>query len=268
MVEDHPIGRLSLPLNLAAEVADPCTTSMRSRVAIYSIFALSGAAGLTYQVLWARWLSLVMGSTTVSVSVVLSSFMLGLALGSWLAGRQLTRVRKPLAIYGWLELGVGAFAVAFPVFHGLCDTVFTTLVSAHSPLAWNLLVRVVLAFTVLVVPTTLMGATLPMMTEYFRREAERGTTWKAGLLYALNTLGAALGTVGASFLAIEHLGVRDTSLLAASINLGVGLWALRRSNTSEVGTWVSADPTELSGAGLNARLALGILAMSGAAALA
>ena len=70
---------------------------MGSRLDIYCIFTLSGAAGLTYQVIWARWLGLVMGSTTISVSVVLSSFMLGLALGSWLAGRRLSRVRRPRA---------------------------------------------------------------------------------------------------------------------------------------------------------------------------
>ena len=78
---------------------------MRLRHLVYVVFVVSGLTGLTYQVIWARWLGLVFGSTSASVSIVLSSFMLGLALGSWLAGRWLPRCATPLRAYGWLELG-------------------------------------------------------------------------------------------------------------------------------------------------------------------
>jgi spermidine synthase len=188
---------------------------------VYLIFTASGAAALVYQVLWARWLSLVFGNTTTSVSIVLSSFMLGLALGSYLAGRWLPRIANPMLVYAYLELGIGLFALSFPWLSQLTDWVFIAIVNADSPLILTLLVRTVLALALLVVPTTLMGATLPLLTDFFRRDPHLTRSWKVGLLYATNTLGAALGTMVASFFLIELLGVRSTTLLAAALNFVV-----------------------------------------------
>ncbi len=238
---------------------------MPGRHWVYVIFVVSGLTGLTYQIVWARWLGLVFGSTTASVSIVLSGFMLGLALGSWLAGRWLPRCAAPLRTYGWLELCIGAFAIAFPGFAAATDLVFTRLVSVDSPAAWSLGVRAVLAFGVLCIPTTLMGATFPLLVEFFRRGRSPGVAWKAGLLYGANTLGAAIGTVAVSFVSIELLGIRNTTLIAACLNLLIGILALR------VGS--EATPTETPRKSTGpangvTRLAFGVLAASGASALA
>ena len=240
---------------------------MTSDRVLYTLFLLSGAASLTYQVIWLRWLGLIFGSTTASVSIVLSSFMLGLAAGSWLAGRSLGRARNPLAIYGWLELGIGVFALGFPIVTVASDGLFMWLVAADSPQAWSLVVRAGLAFSVLVIPTTLMGATLPLMTEYVRREAVEGRGWRVGLLYGFNTLGAALGTIAASFICIELFGVRSTGLLAAALNLGVGCWALRLSSGPR--SAAPAAPVTTPGeTPFESKLAIAVLAASGASALA
>lgn len=240
---------------------------MSSYRTLYVIFLLSGAAGLTYQVIWLRWLSLIFGGTTASVSIVLSSFMLGLALGSWWVGRRLGRTRDPLALYGWLELGIGAFAIVFPLVSAASDGVFTAWVQVDSPPAWSLLVRALLAFSVLVVPTTLMGATLPLMAEYVRRGSLHGRSWKVGLLYAAHALGAALGALAAGFICIELIGVRATSLLAAALNFGVGGWALLVPRNAEAHAGISPVVGRPAST-LEGKLALGVLAASGAMALA
>src|SRR5437763_16938749 len=79
-------------------------------------FVLSGATGLVYEVLWARMLGLVFGATTIAISAVLAAFMGGLALGSEIAGRAGTRLRRPLRAYGLIEVGVGIYAIAVPLF--------------------------------------------------------------------------------------------------------------------------------------------------------
>ena len=238
---------------------------MASRTWVYLIFVLSGSTALTYQIIWARWLALVFGSTTPSVSIVLSGFMSGLALGSWLVGRWLPRVGAPLRLFACLELGIGAFALAFPILTAGADAIFAALVGEDASVLWGLCVRATLAALVLIVPTTLMGATLPLLSEFFHRGNERGAMWKVGLLYGGNTLGAALGTLLVSFVSIELIGVRNTTLLAACLNLIVGVSALRIQ--SDVAPARKPSPLPAAGPGLT-RLALGVLAASGATALA
>ena len=113
---------------------------------VYTIFTASGAAGLIYQVIWARWLGLVFGNTTVSISIVLSSFMLGLALGSWLIGRRLHLTKDPMRLYAYLELGIGAFAICFPLLSGAVEWIFTLVVDADSPMIFSYGIRSILAF--------------------------------------------------------------------------------------------------------------------------
>ena len=234
---------------------------------VYIVFILSGATALIYQVIWSRWLGLVFGNTTISISIVLGSFMLGLALGSWLAGRLLHRIKNPLTMYAVMECGIGLFALYFPRCAGLVDTIFTLLVSAESPEAYQLLVKSVCSFLLLLVPTTLMGATLPLLTEFFRRSPRHTRSWKVGLLYAANTIGAASGTIVVSFFLIEMLGVSMTMVIAADVNMVIAAIAFlfaRKAHLlpQDVGTDFLRRPDR------TGMLALGVLAASGAAALA
>jgi spermidine synthase len=206
---------------------DPTASAAPRLRTLYVLFTLSGACGLCYQVLWARWLSLVLGSTTASVSIVLASFMLGLALGSWVAGRTLPRVRRPLRVYGLLEVGIGVFALAFPLLTRGAEALLALLVDADTPRPAAIAARAGLAFALLLLPTAMMGATLPQLTALVRAQTAPGARWRLGLLYALNTTGAALGTLAVSFVLIELVGVRATTLLAALLNVAVGWMALR-----------------------------------------
>jgi spermidine synthase len=253
-----------------SEFGQPGSAAHAGRVSsfeIYALFTASGAAALTYQVLWARWLGLVFGNTATSISTVLAAFMLGLGLGSWVAGRLLPRTRDPMRVYAILELLIGLFALAFPLITAGVDAIFTAIISAESAPATRLAVRASLAFSVLVIPTTLMGATLPLLTEFFRRDPRASSTWKVGMLYATNTLGAALGTIATGFLLIELIGIRSTTLVAAGLNFLVAIIGYRYSRAT-----VLQDPTPRGVArgqqSALAGLTLLVLACSGGVALA
>src|SRR5207244_3395452 len=179
----------------------------------------------------------VFGATTFAVSTVLTAFMGGLALGSYYFGRKSETVRRPLRLYGLLEIGIGAYGLAVPL-------IFATLpIVYHSLLGWLQLpffvlsiVRFVFATLVLILPTALMGATLPVLATFYARDAAR-IGLRVGSLYALNTFGAVLGAAATGFVLIPTLGMNAATTTAASINILLGVVALaisRRAETSPV----------------------------------
>ena len=234
---------------------------------IYLVFFVSGASALVYQVLWLRWLSLVFGNTTASVSIVLASFMCGLALGSAVIGKRLSRIRRPLRAYALVEVAIGAFAVAFPATSSVVEAAFSALIQPDTSSGVALAVRAVLSFLILLVPTALMGATLPLLTDFFRRNPRASREWKVGVLYAANTLGAAAGVLISSLVLIEMLGVRMTTLLAALLNFGVAWIAWRLGGDADASVEVVPKrPGESVSA--NAQLAVAVLTATGALSLA
>src|SRR5678816_2006609 len=130
-------------------------------------FILSGATGLIYEVLWARMLGLVFGATTLAVSTVLAAFMGGLALGSALAGKLAQRIRKPLSTYGVMEIGIAVYALLVPLLFRWIDHLYALIWQQLHPgyFAFSLW-RFLLSGLVLLGPTTLMGATLPVPVSY------------------------------------------------------------------------------------------------------
>ncbi|HEU5458984.1 MAG TPA: fused MFS/spermidine synthase, partial [Pyrinomonadaceae bacterium] len=189
-------------------------------------FIVSGATGLIYEVLWARMLGLVFGATTLAVSTVLAAFMGGLALGSALAGKLAARIRKPLATYGWMEIGIAAYALLVPILFRLIDHVYVLIWQQFQPgfFAFSLW-RFVLSSLVLLVPTTLMGATLPVLAAALVSSSGRNSN-SVTRLYACNLAGAILGTLIAGFVLLPVLGVRKTILVAAVLNVIVGVIAI------------------------------------------
>lgn len=234
---------------------------------VYGIFLLSGAAALVYQVIWARWLGLVFGNTTTSISIILGAFMLGLALGSWAAGRVVRRLASPMRTYAFLELGIGAFALAFPLASAGLGHLYGAVASAETPAAVTIGWRVALAFALLLVPTSMMGATLPLLTEHFRRDPRHGRVWRAGVLYAFNTIGAAVGVIAASFVGIELLGVRATTIVAAGLNFLVAALGFALAHQGARGPAPAAPASAPARTTLAARTALLALGLSGGLAL-
>ncbi len=199
-------------------------------------FILSGATGLIYEVLWARMLGLVFGATTLAVSTVLAAFMGGLALGSALAGKLGPRIRRPLATYGWMEIGIAAYALFVPFLFRFIDHVYVLIWQQFQPgfFAFSLW-RFMLSSLVLLVPTTLMGATLPVLAAALVHSSGSNSN-SVTRLYACNLAGAILGTLAAGFVLLPVLGVRRTIVVAAALNVVVGVVAilLQRRATSEL----------------------------------
>lgn len=190
------------------------------------LLILSGICALVYQVLWLRLLSLTFGVTTHAASTVLASFMGGLALGSFVAGRLADRVRHPLRLFGLVELSIGCCALATPTaLAGVHRLYLAILPHLPESLALATAVRFTLSFAVLLVPTALMGATLPIVIKSSLARVDRIGT-RIGVLYASNTAGAIAGALLAGFYLIPHIGLRRSFLLAACVNALVGVIAV------------------------------------------
>ena len=220
---------------------------------VWLIFIFSGASGLIYQVIWMRQLTLIFGSTVFATSTVLTAFMAGLALGSYYFGRKIDESdQSPLRMYALLEAGIGAFCLVWPlilsVLGGLYVLIHRNVTSEFYTLS---LIRFVLTVAVILIPSTLMGGTLPVLTRFFVKRLEQLGT-NIGVLYALNTFGAVIGTVAAGFFLLEAFGIRWTLGIGIAINFAVAAIALvltqRASGTEDISSQqsaVSSQPEDL-----------------------
>ncbi len=188
-------------------------------------FLLSGATALVYEVLWARMLGLVLGATSVAISAVLAAFMGGLALGSAVAARLINRVWRPVRTYAVIEMTIGFYALLVPILFVAVDRAHAAVWQSLHPGSFSsALLRFVMAALVLVVPTSLMGATLPVLVAAVRRGNDHRAAAVAKL-YTLNLAGAIIGTVLAGFFFLPGFGVRITIWIAAAVNLLIGVAA-------------------------------------------
>ncbi|MDP3234603.1 MAG: fused MFS/spermidine synthase [Myxococcales bacterium] len=188
------------------------------RVWILPLLLLSGFSGLAYELLWVRLLTLSLGATTASFSIVLAVFFGGLALGARWAGKRSVGARRPLATYAALEALTGVLGLAlYPVLKHL-GVVVATIDPGSGGGA--MLVRVVVSAVLLLPPTFLMGATLPFIS-VGTIERDDATGPGTALIYGLNTLGACLGAFFVTFVMLPRLGIFASTMLTASVNLTV-----------------------------------------------
>ena len=201
-------------------------------VLIAACFTLSGAAGLIYEVLWMRMLGLVFGATTVAISIVLTAFMGGLALGSAIGGRVAARFGNALRAYGVIEIAIGFCAICLPLAFRIADALDAKIwQTIHPGGALFSLLRFVMVSAVLLIPTMLMGVTLPIIVSAIRQFGDsRAVT--ISRLYGLNLLGAIVGTIIAAFFFLPAFGIRLTIWIAAATNIAVGAAALLFSRWS------------------------------------
>lgn len=183
-------------------------------------FVLSGATGVTYELVWTRWLMRLLGGSTPAVAGVVAIYFAGVAVGAILAGRWLAGTRSALATYGRIELGIGASAACVPLLLGAAEWLATGLAIPVD--AWA--IRLLLATLVLMVPATLIGATFPAMAATLSEL--RNATSRTALFYGVNTLGAVAGCGLAGFAAIPTWGLWATTGAAVSINGIIGVLAL------------------------------------------
>jgi spermidine synthase len=200
-----------------------------ARLLVTFCIVLTGASSLVYEVVWLAQSVLVIGAATPAFSTVLAVFFGGLALGAWMFGRFSTRWRRPLVAYGILQLVLVGLGLAATAAFGPLDRIYGVAYRALGDQPGLLaVVRTLLIAAILLPPTVLMGGTLPLISRQFATDRRRvaGTVAR---LYALNTLGAALGCALAGFVLIPGIGLWGAALLAAAVDLlaAVGLLAAR-----------------------------------------
>ena len=198
----------------------------RYQQAITAIFMLSGAAGLTYEIVWSRQLVLIFGNTTQAIAAILTGYFAGMAIGNLIGGRLADRVRSGLRLYATLELLLVVVVLITPALFGAIRSgygwAYSVLEEDHALLG---AIRFALALLALAPATILMGATLPSLTRHLaRRAADLGDVF--GRLYAANTVGAVLGAMIAGFLLIEILGLTGSLVVGAAGSALAGLIAL------------------------------------------
>lgn len=196
-------------------------TSPRLVVTLFALCLLSGAAGLAYEVLWLKQLSLLFGSTSSAAAVTLAAFFLGLALGSWALGGVAERSTRPLLGYAVLEVGIALSAGLYLVLLHWYGAIYASIYQAcGGPGPTLVLAKFGLAFMVLVPPSFCMGGTLPFLGQYLIRSRE--SLGRVGsLLYATNTVGGIAGALLAGFLLPSALGFRNAYVLCIGVSLSI-----------------------------------------------
>lgn len=206
------------------------------------MFCVSGASGLVYEVAWVRGFGVALGNTVWSASLVTAAYMAGLGVGAWLVGRRADRAhhadaRAPLRLYAWCELAIAACGLvllaALPRFEGISPALSSYVVDARG---WHELsfvshaLRFALAAAALLPPTVAMGATLSLLARSVVREDVTQAGWRIGLLYGVNTAGAAAGALFFDLLGVPRFGVARAQGFAAALNAlaALGGFALAR----------------------------------------
>jgi spermidine synthase len=231
---------------MAQKTFSPDSTNKISLLVLICFF-LSGLVGLIYEILWTRMIVKIIGGAPFAVTIILTVFMSGLGLGSFLAGRTIDRIREPIKlvrIYGLLELVIGAYGLAIPLlleaFKPLYAVLYNQLFSHF--IVYNLLTFVGCSI-LLCIPVICMGATLPILCRFYVTKLSHLGT-HAGRLYGLNTVGAALGALLCGFWLINLLGVNGTLTFAVLINGLIGISCLSVGNKATL-RHVAANAVEL-----------------------
>jgi spermidine synthase len=195
--------------------------------ATLALFVLSGATGLIDQLCFSKYLTYIVGSTAHAVSAVLAAFMTGLAIGAHIGGRRSVKLERPLLAYGVLELIVALSVGLAPLGFALLTPLYVSLAKlAPDSLALLSALRWVIAMLLVVVPTTAMGATLPLLSRLLSADDVERRERRLGALYAANTLGGGLGALAAAYLILPALGLKGTLVASAGVSALIGVAAI------------------------------------------
>ncbi len=238
---------------------------MRNVLAL--IFFLSGVSALVFETLWFRLVGLTLGNSVWSASLVLAAFMAGIALGNALTARFGNRIARPIFLYAGLEITIGVVGAALVLALPMLPWLIGPLLGGIADVPWLLnLVRLSVAFVLLVIPSTAMGATLPVLVHALTRIAGNFGA-SLGQLYGWNTLGAMLGAIASEVLLVRLFGVLSSGLFALTLNLAAAVIALRIAEPSgdSAGHVPTATPNRLT---LHGYRYLAVAFLSGAIMLA
>ncbi|MGE3176091.1 MAG: spermidine synthase [Vicinamibacterales bacterium] len=210
---------------------------MSSSVVLVLLFVGSGAAALIYEVVWQQLLQLAIGSSTISLGVLLATYMGGMSLGSLYAPRLIGRAHHPLRVYAALEAAIGTMGLLLLAVVPLAGRIYAS-VGGIGP--QGVIVRSLVTAVCLLPPTFAMGATLPAIARFVERSAA-GRAW-LGFFYAGNLAGAVLGCLGAGFYLLRVFDMHVTTYVAVGLNGLVAAAALVLAGRTAVPAWSPAGP--------------------------
>lgn len=218
----------------------------QGRRALFALlFLVSGAVGLVYEQLWIRELQHFFGSTIHSITTVVAAYMGGLGLGAWFMGRRADRHPNPASLYGVLEVAIGVFGLASPLIFRGVGAAYLGVAGIVGPGLWlATAIKFGFAFSVMLVPTFLMGGTLPVLTRAFAGANTSHIRRELALFYGLNTVGGVIGCALGGYYLVEFVGVQPSLLGCGIANLLLGAVAigLTRSANAPVLDDTGAEP--------------------------
>jgi spermidine synthase len=212
-------------------------TPRRFLPALLLLFVGSGCAALIYEVVWFQLLQLVIGSSAVSMGVLLGTFMGGMCLGSYLLPRFIDRRQHPLRVYAFLELGIAAFGLLILFGMPLLNSLYVT-VSGGAGIT-GILFRGLAAAICLLPPTILMGATLPAISRWVESSPE-GVSW-LGFFYGGNIGGGVVGSLAAGFYLLRVYDLGVATYVALALNVAVALMAIAIAKATPVPERLASD---------------------------
>jgi spermidine synthase len=241
-------SKLQWPTNAVAPPVSVSNTSRLTRGILFMLFFVSGFSGLIYQVVWVRLGFASFGIIAPVLSVILSVFMLGLALGAWAGGLSINFLvrksgRSGLWFYSGTEIAIGVGAFAVPALFRLVQQL---LLSADEADSARYLCLSALALSLSILPwCILMGATFPFMMAFVREE-NPGNSDSFSFLYVANVLGAMSGSFLSAIVLVELLGLRATLCVAAAGNFSVGIIAALLALRCGANHTLAVQPSEIS----------------------
>jgi spermidine synthase len=199
------------------------------KILLHSAAFVSGFGFIIYQIVWTRYLQTIFGVSVYAIAAVLASYMLGYAAGSAYFGKRLDLARSAIRLYLLLEIAIGLYGIGSPwMFRTLSELSVILIQQGLVAEGYSSMIRVLLASTVLLIPTFLMGGALPALIKLYCHENSRIGA-RAGQMYSLHTWGSVAGAFATGFLMIRLLGLHQTLIIAALFNMLAGLLAYRSS---------------------------------------
>lgn len=185
-------------------------------------FFLSGFAALTSEIVWSRFLSLALGTSVYAISIITSTFLIGLSLGSLIAGKYINRYKDLIPLFAYIECGIGISSLLMLIFFDKLDMPYLYLYHIMDSFYPFMFALFILVFIIMLIPTLLMGATLPLVSKIITGRIEN-VGLEIGTIFSLNTFGAIFGSFLASFMLIPVIGMTKTGAFGAFVNIGIGV---------------------------------------------
>lgn len=204
---------------------------------VYALFFLSGSSALLYEIAWLNRIQLIMGHTIYALATVLGAYLMGIAWGAYSSGRMLEGKKCGLTLYLIFELIVGVYGILFYPLLKLAHFIYAPLATNFS---WSLsslsLIQFFFCGLIIFIPTFLMGATLPLLSDFLFKQSDQISKKISGL-YAVNSFGALFGCLMGGLVILPSLGYQNTIYLAASINLILFCMAISFRGKIQLPNW-------------------------------